>query len=213
MRTVALLLTLLAFVPQTHAGPAYPPQSIYHLSAALTDQSGRSIGLDVHRGQPVLVTMFYASCPMTCPLLIDTLHAIERALPPQRRSEVRVLMISIDPARDTPEQLLALARARRLDLSRWTLARAEPDDVRKIAALLRTQYRQLPDGNFNHSNVISLLSAQGEILLQSSVLGKADEALVEKLTERSHAGAPAGKLRQASQHASGRGHESHSGIP
>src|SRR5690606_23075047 len=154
------------------------------------------------RGQPVLVTMFYASCPMTCPLLIDTLHAIERALPAQRKSELRVLMISIDSARDTPEQLLALARARRLDLSRWTLARAEPDDVRKIAALLRTQYRQLPDGNFNHSNLISLLSPEGEILLQSSVLGKVDQALVEKLTRQSHVCTRDGKLRQESARSS-----------
>src|SRR5690606_8776675 len=39
MRTVALRLTLLALAPRTNAEPAYPPQSIYQMSAALTDQS------------------------------------------------------------------------------------------------------------------------------------------------------------------------------
>lgn len=62
------------------------------------------------------------------------------------------------------------------------LAHANAGDVRKIAALLNIQYRQLPDGNYNHSNVISLLSPQGEVVRQSSVLGKADEALLQALT-------------------------------
>jgi hypothetical protein len=36
--------------------------------------------------------------------------------------------------------LHSLARERRIDLSRWTLARANAGDVRKIAALLNIQY-------------------------------------------------------------------------
>jgi protein SCO1/2 len=41
------------------------------------------------------------------------------------------------------------------------------------------QYRQLPNGDFNHASVITLLSPTGEIVAQSSVLGKADGALLE----------------------------------
>jgi protein SCO1 len=52
-----------------------------------------------------------------------------------------------------------------------------------LAALLDVQYRQLPDGNYNHSNVISLLSPEGEIVKQSSMLGKADVALIQALAE------------------------------
>jgi protein SCO1/2 len=183
MRTPALLLSLLIFAVPALAEPTYPPQSIYHLDAALTDQSGKQVGLDVQRGHPVLVTMFYASCPMTCPMLIDTLRAIERAVPQEQRSNLRVVMISIDAERDTPEKLRQLADQRRMDLSRWTLVRADSPMVRKIAALLNVQYRQLPDGNYNHSNVISLLSPHGEIVAQSSMLGKADESLIQALAE------------------------------
>lgn len=183
MRVSALLLSLLAFAVPTHAEPTYPPQSVYHLNAALTDQSGKQVGLDVSNGHPVLVTMFYANCPMTCPVLIDTLRAIERAVPPSQRANLRVLMISIDAQRDTPEKLRQLADQRHIDLSRWTLAHADASTVRKVAALLNVQYRQLPDGNYNHSNVISLLSPQGEIVRQSSVLGTADVAFVQALAE------------------------------
>jgi protein SCO1 len=180
---VALLLSLLILTVPALAEPTYPPQSIYHLDAALTDQSGKQLRLDVQRGHPVLVTMFYASCPMTCPMLIDTLRAIEHAVPQSQRSNLRVLMISIDAERDTPETLRRLAEQRRMDLSRWTLVRADATTVRKVAALLNVQYRQLPDGNYNHSNVVSLLSPHGEIVGQSTMLGKADDAIVQALAE------------------------------
>ena len=64
------------------AGPPAvdPSDSVYQLKASLTAQDGREIGLDVYRGQPVLVTMFYASCQATCPLIIDTLRSVERKL-------------------------------------------------------------------------------------------------------------------------------------
>ncbi len=181
MKHLALLLLLAAGV--AHGGDAYPPQSIYRLDAALTNQSGVRHGLDVHAGQPVLVTMFYGSCPAACPLLIDTLRTIERAAPTPQQQRLRVLMISIDPQHDTAQSLRELATTRRIDLSRWTLARTDATTVRRIAALLNVQYRQLPDGNFNHSSVITLLSPQGEIVTQSTVLAKADASLLEALSD------------------------------
>ena len=46
-----------------------PPRSdsIYALSASLVDQRGRQVGLDLFRGHPVLISMFYATCPDACP--------------------------------------------------------------------------------------------------------------------------------------------------
>lgn len=178
----ALLLAMLLTVASlASADVTYPPQSIYNLNAKLIDQSGAVRGLDMHRGHPVLVTMFYGSCPLACPLLIDTLRSFERSLTPAERARVRVVLISIDPQRDTTESLSTLAAARHIDLSRWTLVHADEATVRKIAAVLNIQYRRLPDGSYNHASVISLLTPQGEIAAQSSVLGKADERLAASL--------------------------------
>ncbi len=55
--------------------PALTAKSIYNLDAKLTTQAGKHIGLDLYRGQPVLISMFYGSCPLACPLLIDTLRS------------------------------------------------------------------------------------------------------------------------------------------
>jgi protein SCO1 len=178
-RLVLPVLLLIASV--AGADVTYPSQSIYQLAAVLTNQAGEQHGLDVYAGHPVLVTMFYGSCPAACPLLVDTLFAIERAAPPAQRERLRVLMISIDPQRDTPQALQELARVRHVDLSRWTLARTDAATVRRIAAVLNVQYRQLPNRDFNHASVITLLSPAGEIAVQSTVLGKADGALLASL--------------------------------
>ena len=75
----------------------------------------------------------------------------------------------------------ALAVGRKLDSSRWTLARTDAASVRKIAAVLGIQYRRLPDGGYNHSSIVTLLTPEGEIAMQSSVLGSADADLLAAL--------------------------------
>jgi protein SCO1/2 len=175
-----LLLSLLLTICVAHADS---PGSIYNLNVTLTDTTGAQHGLDVHRGHPVLVTMFYGSCPMACPLLIDTMRSIERTASPADREQLRMLLISIDPERDTVANLSALGSSRKLDKSRWTLARTDAASVRKIAAVLGIQYRKLPDGSYNHSSIVTLLTPEGEIAVQSSELGKADPELLAALVK------------------------------
>lgn len=174
-----LAIALLFFVGGALADSSYPSASIYRFDAKLTNQSGVQHGLDVHEGHPVLVTMFYSSCAHTCPLLIETVRAVEKAAPDPK--SLRVLMISIDPERDTVAALAKLAQERRIDTTRWTIARTDAQTVRKIAALLNVQYKQGPDGELNHSSVVTVLTPRGEIAQQSSLLGKADEGLVTAL--------------------------------
>ena len=39
--------------------------SLYQMHEKLLSQDGKTLDLDLYRGQPVLVTMFYGSCPAT----------------------------------------------------------------------------------------------------------------------------------------------------
>jgi protein SCO1/2 len=174
-----LIIALLLLTAGALADSPYPSTSIYQLSAQLTNQAGAEHGLDIYKGHPVLVTMFYGSCAHTCPLLIETVRAVERAAPDAKN--LRVLMISIDPERDTVAALAKITKERRIDTTRWTLASTDAQTVRKIAAVLNVQYKQSPDGEFNHSSVISVLSADGTVLRQSSTLGKADDELLSAL--------------------------------
>jgi protein SCO1/2 len=176
-----MLAWLIVAASAAGARESDPSESLYRFDAALTNQDGQQHRLDVYRGHPVLVTMFYGSCQATCPLIIETLRSAESAVPPAQRATLRVLMISFDSARDTVPALQAIAKARRIDTTRWTLARADERTVRSVAALLNVQYRAMPSGEFNHSTVIALLSATGELEISSSKLGVADPSLVEML--------------------------------
>jgi len=175
-----LALGAIAFAPRGAAAHELPADSLYRLDAKLTDQDGRATAFSSFEGKPVLVSMFYTSCQMVCPMLFETVHQTLNALPVADRKDVRVLMVSFDPARDTAAVLKETAAKRDCD-SRWTLARTDDSTTRKIAALLGIQYRRLADGEFNHSTVITLLDREGRIAAKTGKLGTADPALVKRV--------------------------------
>ncbi len=170
----ALLVWMLALSALAGAAPL-PPESVLQLSNAYTDQSGSNFQLAARRGHVQLVGMFYTSCTYTCPLMIDSARRLDRALTPAQRNDLRVLLVSIDPARDSPAVLAAMAVKRKLDTSRWTLARTDDDGVRKLAALLGVRYRKLTNGDFNHTSGLILLDADGRILARTEQLGAAPD--------------------------------------
>ena len=51
-----------------------------------------------------------------------------------------------------------------LSAESWTLLHGEPDDVLELAALLGLKFKEDANGQFAHSNVITILNAQGEIV-------------------------------------------------
>jgi protein SCO1/2 len=161
------------------AAPRRSGRSIYALSMTLTDQDGRKVGLDAFRGKPVFVGMFYGACPSACPLLISTIRRAMSELDASTDAEVRVLLVSFDPERDTPEALHAIAVQRGLDV-RWKLANAPEDQVRDLAALLGIQYRRLPDGSFSHTSSIVLLDRAGAIDTRIDDTSQPIEPLVER---------------------------------
>jgi protein SCO1/2 len=77
----------------------------------------------------------------------------------------------LDSERDTPAVLKSYREKRQLTPELWTLLRGEPDDVRELAALLGISYERDTRGQFAHSNVITVLNAEGEIVHQQVGLG------------------------------------------
>jgi protein SCO1/2 len=174
----ALLLLSLA---AAEGEPPLPPDSIYNLQVPVEDQSGEITGLDRYKGQPVLVTMFYASCPHVCPMLISTIRQLESKLSPEELSELRVITISIDPERDVPALLLETMQRHSVDANRWSMVRPEPGDLRAIAGVFGVKYKQLPDGEFSHSTKIILLDRDGVTLASSDQIGRQDVVFLESI--------------------------------
>lgn len=148
-----------------------PRDSIYQLDARMTDQSARATTLSARRGRVQLVSLFYTSCRYICPLIIDSGLAIEKKLTPAEKNRLGITLISMDPKRDDPAALSRVATRRKLDLKRWTLLRPRQEDVRPIAGVLGIRYRELADGEFNHTSALVLLDAQGRVLARTEQMG------------------------------------------
>lgn len=151
------------------AQPAIGDLSLYQLESPWMDQTGASRSLASLAGRPQLVAMTYTSCQVSCPVIVADLKRIEAALDDQSL-EAGIVLFSLDPVRDTPEQLASYAAEQKLS-DRWTLLRAPDDQVREMAALLGVRYIRSQDGEYAHSNMISVLDEGGALAFQQKGLG------------------------------------------
>lgn len=167
-----MMLSLLLMLPlPVLATPPLAPESVLQINNRFTDQNGQDFVLASRRGNTQLVAMFYTSCRYVCPLIIDSAFGVERSLSADERRKLHVLLVSLDPARDTPEALMSVVAKRHIDTRRWTLARTDDAGVRVFAALIGTRYRKLSDGDFNHTSALVLLDAEGRVLARTETLG------------------------------------------
>ena len=160
-------------------------KSLYQLDAAWTDDSGRTMKLSSLRGRPQVVLMFFASCSYACPLLVHQVRQIESALPPALRDQVGFTLVTFDTEHDTPQVLKAYRLSQELPTSRWTLLHGDADAVLDLSMLLGVKFKKDARGQISHSNVITLLDADGEIAFQQSGLnGDAQEMVrhIEQIT-------------------------------
>jgi len=168
-------------VPQP-ADAVTPGASVYQLEGELTDQHGARVRLDVFSGHPVVVVMFYGSCRSACPRLVHDVQRIEAQLPDAAREQLRVLLVTFDPERDTEERLAVYARELELPAERWRLLRGDAAQARELAAVLGVRYRPIANGEFSHTMLISLLSAQGEIVQRIEGLGQPVEEFAAQVS-------------------------------
>jgi protein SCO1/2 len=175
-----ILLFAVAMALASHAAqgaPApLPRDSVYQADIPILNDAGQRFAWRDQRGQPQVVSMLYTSCRFTCPMLVEGAKAVRASLPPDERARLHVTFITLDPARDTVAKLAQLRAERGLEGAQWTLARVEPADVRKVAALLGVRYRALANGDFNHTSVLVLLDADGRIVARTERVGGVPDA-------------------------------------
>ena len=151
---------------EMQAGPAVAGTSVYNLRSVWTTQDGTSVTLESLRGQPVVLAMAYTSCKDMCPMIVSDMMWIEDQAAKRAMTAVRFAFFSLDTEVDTPERLKDYALAHGLDPQRWTLFHGDKTAVRELAAVLGIRYRKVGAHDFDHSNMISLLDAEGNIAYQ-----------------------------------------------
>lgn len=157
-----------------------PDTSIYQLDANWTNQDGKQVKLTSFRGQKVIAAMIFTTCEYACPMLMADLKAIESRLD-AGGPEPRFLLVSFDTEKDLPPVLKDYAGEQELDPKRWTLLHGAAGDVRELAAVLGIKYKKSAAVGFSHSNVITLLDADGRVAHQQKGLGGAPTEILAAL--------------------------------
>jgi protein SCO1 len=126
---------------------------------SLVDQSGQEVTLDQFRGGPVLVTFAFAHCATVCPLIVsDVLTARS-----QLEAPPAVLVITLDPWRDTPSRLPTIAGAWSLGADAHVLSGPVERVERTLNAWRIPRTRNQKTGDIVHPSMVYVVGPDGRI--------------------------------------------------
>jgi len=131
---------------------------------SLLDQYGNPVGREVFEGQWDLVFFGYTHCPDICPLTMQTLASARRRLAESGQDPLpRIVFVSVDPERDTPDlmrQYVDYFGDGNLGIT------GEPDEIRKLAGGLGIYYEKtaVVDDTYtvDHSAIVIVVNPRGE---------------------------------------------------
>lgn len=141
----------------------------------LTNQDGKKISLADFKGKATAITFIYSECPLPEYCILMSKHfsdlANQISADENLKDKIRLLSISFDPARDTPEKLKQYGigylgkDSKANDFKVWQLAVGADAEVRKIADAFGLRYEV--DANdktqFNHSLRTIVIAPDGKI--------------------------------------------------
>jgi protein SCO1/2 len=151
------------------------------LEFTLTGPDGEQVDAKSLRGKPVLVFFGFTSCPDVCPTTLTQLSVARKKLGAQA-DDVQILLVSVDPDRDTPEVMKQYTAS----FGPWLLGLTGPekdlDALRKVYGVYAAMESSDEKGAYNvmHSAAVFGFDAKGRArLLISDVTDS--EAVVSDL--------------------------------
>jgi protein SCO1/2 len=144
------------------AGIVLLPQSRSLPSLALTDQNGQALQVDQLKDKWSLLFFGYTFCPDICPATLAQLRQLQGMLPAEAKDKLRVVLVTVDPHRDTPEQLkkyLGFFDPAFLGLT------GSQEDLQKLAAAVSIPYipadTSKEDYTVDHSGNLVIIGPDG----------------------------------------------------
>lgn len=138
-----------------------PPRAVQ--SMALVDHRGLSFDAERLRGHWTLAFFGFTSCADICPTTLTTVAKMYRELKPGEQSDLQVLLITVDPARDTPDVLGAYATGFHPD---FLGIAGELPRLRKLALEWQSGFEPATDAadyQVEHSGNLVLINPAGEL--------------------------------------------------
>jgi protein SCO1/2 len=134
----------------------YPRRAAAARDFTLTDQHGARVTLSGLRGRPVVVSFVFAHCQTMCPLLVQTL---KRGAP-----ETDVLLVTLDPWRDTPGALPGFARRWEMPARFHVLSARRAEDVLDVVRAYEVPFERNPtSGDIAHPGLVFVIDRAGRL--------------------------------------------------
>ncbi len=147
----------------------------------LTDHQGKLRTDEDFEGRWMLVFFGFANCPNVCPTTLAEVATV-MVLLGKDAGKIQPLFISIDPDRDTPEQLATFVPAFNADIIGLT---GTPDQIKRTSETFRVYFEKVkdassPDGyTIGHSSQLFLLDPQGGYVVAWTYGTSAEEILAD----------------------------------
>jgi protein SCO1 len=148
-------------VPSLEAGTSYPqPRALTPF--ALVDTKGAAASPATLRGHPTLVFFGFTHCPDVCPTTLALLASVQKQ---SSVPDLKVALISVDPERDTPEQLGSYIASFRGDFIGLTGDASEIVKATRSFGVAAARV-DLGGGNYtmDHSAAVFVLDSQARIV-------------------------------------------------
>jgi len=168
LRFSSTIIFSLALLTGCDSGPQFKSTDVtgveWGKALELTDHTGRPRRLEDFRGKAVVVFFGFTHCPDVCPTtLADIAGAVKKLGPDAER--IQVLMVSVDPERDTPQALAQYVTA--FD-PRFLGLRGDLAATKKVAAEFKIYFEKRKQGagyTVDHSAQSYVLDPQGRLRL------------------------------------------------
>lgn len=129
---------------------------------ALVDDNGQAFTPAQLQGKWSLLFFGFTFCPDVCPTTMAQLNDFYRKLPPEYVGDTQVIMVSVDPGRDSVDKLHTYVRYFNPEFRGVT---GEFLALHKFATSLSIPFTKVPGGGDNyqieHSGNIALVDARG----------------------------------------------------
>ena len=148
----------------------------------LQGSNGQPVSLADFEDQVVVVYFGYTFCPDVCPITLSKL-ARARAMLGDDADDVQVVMVTVDPERDTPEVLREYAA--RFDPTFLGLT-GDPADIDRIATIYGVYYQAVDTESkagylVDHTSTVMVIDRSGELKLLVS-FDATDNEIAEDLS-------------------------------
>jgi protein SCO1 len=132
----------------------------------LTTQNNTTLRLGDLKGKVLLVSFVFTTCSGSCPATTHRMGSVQQALKERRLLEggrVRLLSITLDPARDTPDVLRRYMKLYDADSSNWTFLTGTRQRIDKVIAAWGMWVKPAANGQLDHPSRVFLVDRQGRI--------------------------------------------------